>query len=244
MASIMKRIIKKWINGFLIKAFGLKLYSVSAHGREDLTDIRRNGYAIKTIFDVGANHGQSVEKFLSGFPKANIFAFEPVTKTYRNLAQKYHRVSNVKLFQLALGKAQGTQLIYIPQYDSMASLVKPENFSESETVPVNTIDIFCYEKGIKNIDLLKIDAEGYDLEVLKGAESMLEQRKIKLILVELGFDLKSSYHLSFDLVRDFLFSYDFALYGFYDQQLDWSGKKKIRYANVCFRLSDTTTETD
>ena len=238
----MKKISKKLINNFLIKVFGLKLYSVKAHGREDITDIWNSGYTIEKIFDVGANHGQSIDKFTFGFPNAEIFAFEPVNATFKILEEKFSQTPRIKLFQFAFGEQASTQLIYVPEHDTMASLVKPENYKETESVSVNTIDAFCHNSNISSIDLLKVDAEGYDLEVLKGAKSMLRNRKIKLVLVELGFEFDSKHHVLFDLVRDFLSPYNFDLYGIYDQQLDWSGKKKIRFANVCFRLSDVSKD--
>jgi FkbM family methyltransferase len=179
---------------------------------------------------------------LGAFPEAEIYAFEPVAKTFITLKSKFKQVAKVNLFQLALGNEKSTQEIYVPQHNTMASLIKPQNYLASETVSVNSIDFFCQENEIFSIDLLKIDTEGYDLEVLLGAINMLEKREIKLILVEVGFNPKSDYHVLFDQVRDFLVPYGFALYGIYDQQLNWSGTKEIQYANVCFRLLGTLKE--
>ncbi len=54
---------KKLINKILESLFGAKIYSIHAHGREDWFDIKKTGKTILTLFDVGANIGQSAEKF-------------------------------------------------------------------------------------------------------------------------------------------------------------------------------------
>jgi hypothetical protein len=51
-------------------------------------------------------------------------------------------------------------------------------------VPVSTLDKFCSERSVKQIDVLKIDTEGFEFEVLKGATSMLDRKAIKFIYFE------------------------------------------------------------
>jgi len=234
----MKSIVKNAVNRTLSKAFGLKLYSVKAHGREDMVDIANIGHKISMCFDVGANAGQTITKLVGAFPDAEVHAFEPVKKTYDLIRSRFAAYDNLTLNQLALGDHNADMDIYIPQHDTMASLVKPSDYDESqiesEQVTVQTLDAYCDEHNIAIIDLLKIDAEGYDLQVLKGATKLFENQAIKLVLVELGFDPKSSYHVSFEVVHSYLANYGFDIFGIYDQQLEWSGEKKLRYANVCF----------
>lgn len=230
----MKNTIKYIINLFLGRVFGLKIYSIRAHGREDVVDISNTGLNIDMIFDVGANIGQSVSKFVKGFPDSKIHTFEPVSKHYNLLQEEFGNNSNVTVVQLALGEKDDIMEIYVPIHNSMASLVKPKEFVESESVIVKTIDEYCQENDIHSIDLLKIDAEGYDLKVLEGSAAMLKNRAIKLILIELGFDRECSYHISFETVKSYLDEHGFSVFGIYDQQLEWSGEKKLRYANVCF----------
>jgi FkbM family methyltransferase len=51
-------------------------------------------------------------------------------------------------------------------------------------VPVTTLDLFTNQIGVDKIDVLKIDVEGFDFEVLKGAKQLLEEKRIKVIVVE------------------------------------------------------------
>ena len=60
------------------------------------------------------------------------------------------------------------------------------DFSKKETVILSTIDNYCNENKIDRIDLLKLDVEGHELKILKGASQMLAKNKISNIQVEFG----------------------------------------------------------
>jgi len=80
---------------------------------------------------------------------------------------------------------------------------------------------------------LKVN-EGFDLEVLKGADSLLSSKCVPFVLVEVGFHPGDSRHVLFDEIRDFLMGKSYAVFGIYDQTLEWSGENRLRFANVCF----------
>jgi len=58
--------------------------------------------------------------------------------------------------------------------------------SKKERVFIDTIDNYCIKKNINEIDFLKIDTEGHELEVLKGAINLLKEERIKIIQFEYG----------------------------------------------------------
>jgi hypothetical protein len=62
---------------------GKQIHPKDRHGLSDCADIGRSGCKISTIFDVGANVGQSALKFQEAFPRARIHSFEPVSATYK-----------------------------------------------------------------------------------------------------------------------------------------------------------------
>ena len=72
------------------------------------------------------------------------------------------------------------------------------------------MDNFCLEKKINNIDVLKIDTEGNELNVLKGAENLLKQNKINIIYTEIS-ETKKKFLEKEKNVIDFLSSYNFEL---------------------------------
>lgn len=147
---------------------------------------RKNG----TIFDVGANNGQSSVKFLETYPDANIYAFEPVETTFKELTSHTSHYPNVHCYQIALGDKVGNKEIYVYPSSVLSSLIDvsplnlPVSMSQSVTIEIDTIDRFCSEHKIESIDLLKVDTEGFDLNVLQGAEGLLRQKAVNFIYFE------------------------------------------------------------
>jgi FkbM family methyltransferase len=226
-----RRRIKKLVE----KSFGVRIYCARPHGREDVSDIGGCGDEIATIFDIGAHVGQSALKFIEAFPQAAIYCFEPVTSNFKELKNNVAGHVNIRCFPCAFGSKQGTTKIFLTNHSSTSSLIEPEYTTGSEVVQVQTMDNFARNNKIDQIDLLKIDTEGFDLEVLKGASYLLSGRGIIFVLVEVGFDPGDKRHVLFDDVRSFLLERGYALFGIYDQTLEWSGDKRLRFANVCFR---------
>jgi FkbM family methyltransferase len=162
----------------------------------DATRISRSwGGSVLTIFDVGANAGQFAVEALDELPNAHIYSFEPHPQTFRRLTAV---VSDPRLspYQLAFGNQIGQTTLYVygdtgGDGSLINSLVPnaqfPTRFGYSAkeiSVPCTTVDAFCKEKGINQIDLLKVDTEGGDLFVLHGARRMMEQARIRFVYVE------------------------------------------------------------
>ena len=208
------------------------------HGHRDCTDIERSGCRIAVVFDVGANVGQSAEKFANAFPDAQIHSFEPVAGTFRTLQRALSKRANVRCHRVALGSREGETTLYLtgaPDANSVTnSLIKPPKSVGSETVELCTVDKFAGDADISRVDLLKVDAEGFDLEVLIGARRLLSSQKVAFVLAEVGFHPGDKRHVLFDDVRSYLIPFGFSVFGFYEQTPEWSGEPRLRFANVCF----------
>jgi len=214
--------------------FGVQLFRASRHGHRDCIDLKRSGCQFSVVFDVGANEGDSALRFRAAFPKATVYSFEPVHGTFEDLKRNVGGDDLIKPYQLALGSKDGDATIYLTGDTYTNSLVKPDRSVGSEVVKVRTLDGFTSENGIERIDLLKIDTEGLDLEVLKGAHKKLSSGRVAFVLVEVGFHPGDARHVLFDDVRSFLVPMGFAVFGIYDQQPEWSGENRLRFANACF----------
>jgi FkbM family methyltransferase len=136
--------------------------------------------------------------------------------------------------RLALGATPAETRIFVTDNSVTSSLHRPERYLHEEQVTVTTIDYFCQKREIDRIDLLKIDAEGHDLEVVQGASRMLAAGSVAMVLAEVGFTPGDDRHVLFDDVRDLLSPYGFRLFGIYGQQPEWTGERGLRFANALF----------
>lgn len=171
-----------------------------------------------TIFDVGANEGQSCTEYRKCFPDARILAFEPVPQTFLKLQAKVGGQSRIDVHNLALGEAEG----YIPmsaQGTSTMNRVVLPNDPNSILVPATTVAKFCEEHGINNIDLLKIDTEGHDLAVLKGCDNFLQ--KISFIQCEASANEYNKFHNAFGDIFQFLTAKGFYLFDIQGFTYEW-----------------------
>src|SRR5205085_6726692 len=229
----MRKLLKN-VKPLVERLFDVRIYSERPHGRDDCHDLQRAGVPIRMIFDVGAHVGESARKFHHAFPEATIHSFEPVSRAFAQLRQNVADQPKTHCHQLALSDSEGTASIYLTEHSTTSSLVRPEYTTGEESVRVTTVDAFASAHGIDRIDLLKVDAEGHDLNVLRGAAAMLDGGHVAFVLAEVGFARAQPPHVLFDDVRDLLATHRFAVFGIYDQQLEWSGENRLRYANACF----------
>ncbi len=190
-----------------------------------------------TIIDVGANKGQTIVFFKKIFPRLKIFAFEP-SETYKFLEKKYHNDKNIKLSNVAIDKKKGKKKFYYHKFKSYNTsglsgfykinkdskdhirlkssernkILKEINFSYS----VNCMSLDDIFKKKINIDLLKIDTQGNELNVLKGSKKLLKSIKfIKLELMLYDYYEKSYSISDIDL---FLKKYNFKIFNILEVQ--------------------------
>jgi len=152
--------------------------------------IPRKGYI---IFDVGAYVGHY--SLIATYLGAQVYAFEPIESNYRKLL--YHIHVNKELLsgvvipiKVALGSFNGEVFMQISNATShivegSESYGKYELLPEKkslEKVSIMTLDKFVEEHSIRQINILKIDVEGYEFEVLKGARKSIVSGRIHMIL--------------------------------------------------------------
>jgi FkbM family methyltransferase len=179
--------------GYLLLNCAVMRFGVSPFidmGRLNVSWKRR----MDVIFDVGANVGQFASEAMREVPGARIYSFEPHPQTFQRL-QKAMAAKEISLHQLALGERSGNVTLY--EYDASGdltqinSLVPDSRFAVVKGlsaakigVPCSTIDSFCLHENVDHIGLLKIDTEGFDLFVLRGAQRMLSEHRVDFVYVE------------------------------------------------------------
>jgi FkbM family methyltransferase len=150
------------------------------------------------FFDVGANLGQYIMRIKNKFHSGvQIYAFEPVISNY-DILSKYikNNCQNVLLENYAVSDTDGLDILYIPlldniEVDTQASIdyenrkMYYNDFIKQEIRKV-TIDNYVLTNYIRRIDYLKIDTEGNDVRVIKGALKSIEKSKPVIFCEEMG----------------------------------------------------------
>lgn len=172
------------------------------------------------VFDVGANVGQSVDCFRESLGNPIIHSFEPDPESFSELRRRNAAAPDVHLNNFALGSERGTAELFQNTCSDMSSLL--EGGTESwgtikgkTRVDIRTLDDYCSERGVTQIDILKSDTQGYDLEVLKGAEQLLARRRVRLVYIEIIFSRMYERLPRADEVYGFLADHGFSLVSFY-----------------------------
>lgn len=203
------------------------------HGTYLARDIKRllPNLRIRTIFDVGANQGQTAIQYAIAFPKARIDSFEPIASTYAALNRNVARRRNVHCHNVALGSEVGEANMVTEAQSELARI----DASGTTTVKTSTIDQFCNDHDINCISLLKIDTEGHDLKVLHGAQETLGNQSVDLLEVEAGMNHENDLHVHFQEFMNYLIPRNYQLFGIYEQTHEWkTGAPNLRRANLAF----------
>jgi len=195
------------------------------------------GYRPEVVFDVGANVGATAIAFARGFPQATVYAFEPVAGTFQTLAENVAAETRIRPLNLALGRRAGRARMRI-QALSVSNRIATwrDYYRPHETVTMASGDAFCAEHAIEEIGFLKIDAEGHDLEVLRGFSAMLKASRVDLVEAEVGMNPENRMHASFGSVQKFLERRGYRLFLLYDFGRDaaFSGRVVLRRCNAVF----------
>jgi len=193
------------------------------------------GRDAKTLLDVGAHKGESVDRFLFEFPRCRIFSFEPVEKNFSFLSARFSNHPAVECFQLAMGAERGTAEIVLG-FDSQTHSLKSRSTEKlgavsRESVVIETLDYFAKRMPVnEDIDLLKIDTEGYEIPVLQGAAELLSTGRILSILAEATLVAEDDDHTSLASLQKYLLAAGFELSGIYDQECC----DRLEYFNALF----------
>jgi len=163
------------------------------------------------IFDSGSNKGEWSDVVLNEFGEnCEIHFFEPNPIMLNYTRIKYDYNKNIIFNPLAVCDVDGKNVdfYYFENYNNgLSSIYKNDSWKE-QGLPMKqgvaktiTIDSYCETRSIKEIDILKIDVEGADPLVIKGADKMLRDGKIKIIQIEYGSHYKLGSHTFKDIIE-------------------------------------------
>jgi len=199
------------------------------------------------IYDIGANQGLMIRKFLSLFPNANIHAFEPYQPYANQLVSDFEMNQNIKVNSCGISNYVGEQLLNVNKsIDTSSFLSSKKTGLNSDTqvetisqmkVPISNIDHYLQHQEYQHINILKIDIQGSELDALKGAEEALKSKKIDVIFSEAYFVQQYENQPLFADIVKYLTEVGYVIQDIYNPIY---GKSKLAWCDVMFIRNDLT----
>ncbi len=196
-----------------------------------------------TIFDVGANKGQSAKKYRKLFPDARIYSFEPFPESISILESTFKNDAKWEVIPKAVGSEKGSRTFYVNEHSATNSLFPrasserryyPKFAGPKSTIEVEVIDLdsLIQELGLTDIDLLKLDVQGGELDAFRGATNNLERQTFSLIYCEIMFVPHYEGAPFFHEIWSYLSGFGYTLYSMYNLHTATNGQ--IRYGDGLF----------
>lgn len=234
------------VNGVkgLLRRAGFELRRVQVGGYDPFADCATylGAARVRTVFDVGANLGQTARQLAPKFPQADIFAFEPTSAVLSELRANVRPYAKVEVLDVALGEADTEAWLSLMTASTGNSLLEKSPEAQRggdwlepigrERVTVMRLDTFCAARRIETIDILKIDTQGFDDRVLRGAGDLLDPKTIKAILVEVNFERYYDRQTYFADIYALLSAKGYRLVDFYHKARH--GDLKLRFCDALF----------
>jgi len=208
---------KKLLNDLLIRLFG---YVIRKKRHKDygfncvLTELISDEFPI--ILDIGAEDGSSCARYISILKNPIIHAFEPRPDQFEVMKNRYENKRDIFVNKFAMGsktemrkfnqiEGGGRSSFYISTVDDLSK-------QEKIDVRIETVDAYVRENKIRNINLMKIDVQGFEDEVLQGAKETLKSNNIDIIEIEIIVGNMYDKTLSFNKIENLIYPYGYKIF--------------------------------
>jgi FkbM family methyltransferase len=221
--------LKAWINSIV----GVTGYRI-VHRPSVAHDLRLGRYGwlqkrgITTVLDIGANTGQFASMIRQVLPGAMIYSFEPIETSFRQLKTAAISLGPIECFPYALGESDAVLEMHKNDFSASSSILEMHSthaeafpftaHSVIERVQVRSLDSMAPSLNLQGNVLAKIDVQGYEMNVLRGAEKTLGF--LDALIVETSFETLYEKQPLFDDVYGFLCGRGFVYAGNLEQVVD------------------------
>jgi FkbM family methyltransferase len=183
------------------------------------------GPGARLVFDVGAHEGLAARRYREIFPAATIHCFEPFPESFDRLGQAVAGLGAIELHAFALAAEEGQAAFSVNRNSATNSLLESDEAADvywrgdtpktvtSLSVTTRTLDAFAAEQSIAAIDVLKMDVQGGEYDVLRGAGDLLRRHAIGLIYMEL---ITAPTYVGQHRMREYLELFDAVGYELFD----------------------------
>jgi FkbM family methyltransferase len=236
---------KKLINSVL-NVFGLELRRINRNAPQTgsmhdvLYHLKARGLKCDVIMDIGANSGTWSVIAKQIFPKAKCYLFEAQVEMEEKLKSFCEKHLNSSYFMQALGATSEKRTFTIWE-DLQGSSFLPNGKVETKEqrhLSIVSLDEFIIREKLEIPDLIKLDTQGFELEILKGAESIMGKTEVIILETSLiEFDDLPDLPLIAEVI-DFMNSKGYAVYdfaGFLRRPLDLA----LGQCDICFVRKDS-----
>jgi FkbM family methyltransferase len=208
------------------------------HGVDLAADLKRQfpDLRLDLIFDVGANVGQTAQEFGIQFRQAKILSFEPDPDSFSILQASANGNANLSIYNLGFSVRPGRVRFDNTSPESVLhAIAKNQGDDRLPFVNITTIDLFCAEHCIERISLLKIDTEGHDLDVIRGASDMLRRGNVDVVFAECSLTQVSERLVSFSEMQANMRERGYVCFGIYQQAFGSdTHDPQINWANCAY----------
>jgi len=242
------KLLKK--NLLWIKIFLKKVFNFNSDLTKDVFFILdKLNFKELTIVDVGAYQGLWISKYLRKYSNSSAYLIEPHEKSFANLQKKFGELSNVQLFKVGLSNINGLKEVNVNSKAYTNSLLEldpeaPKSWKKNkfehlyqEKVETITLQDFVKKNKIKRINILKLDVQGYESRVLKGAEMLLKDSLIDILVLEVIVAPTYKDQSKINEIFEIFENNNYKLYGIYDIEKN-SKREKIQQFDVIFYNSE------
>jgi FkbM family methyltransferase len=160
--------------------------------------LQASGKTAQHIIDGGAFEGEITARYLTVFPDAHVWAFEPTPKQVERLRARFAGEPRVTIIPAALAAEAGYARLALNDSPATNSLLPldttagayldyPVHTDGAVDVEVETLDSFCLKQGLEGLSVVKLDVQGTEQQVISGASQLLADSRIDLFFTEVNF---------------------------------------------------------
>jgi FkbM family methyltransferase len=216
---------------YFLNLTGYEVVNKQLFGNDILRDLKSIAGQSKrlTIFDIGANIGQTAIEFKDQFQNSDIYSFEPDSEAHSKLTEQTKNYKNIKTFNLGFGNTTDKLELNINKASGGNSLLPlSEKINQFVTgdwtekiglreVDITTLNAFCSDNKIKSIDILKIDTQGYELKIIEGGDKVITPDFTRMVYIEVLFVELYKQQAYFNDIYATLTQRGYKLAGFYNE---------------------------
>lgn len=197
------------------RGFWLYRDGIQTRGKFIFNSYRLHNVALcvdDVIIDCGANSGDLSIELFESCPGIKYVAIEPAPEDFFVLQKNLGSVTAITE-NIALGDSVSDMTFYLNSDTGDSSLVEPPKYFDAVKVKVVLLDDILKKYDISKVKLLKIEAEGFEPEVLQGAEQSLH--RVEFIAIDGGYERGLDQQQTFTYISNFLISRNFEMVDIY-----------------------------